>query len=76
MFPKFLNPHMNASFVRITTTLKFAAKAGVHCNEGFCSVPQEPVSRLVDISQCDIISIDIFLLLYSLLWRKGVMVGI
>ena len=36
MFPEFLNPHMNASFVRITTTFKFAAKAGLHCNEGFC----------------------------------------
>jgi hypothetical protein len=36
MLHEFLNPHMNASFVRIKSTLKLSAKAGLHYNDWLC----------------------------------------
>ena len=35
MFPEFLNPSMKESFIWVAVTLKFSAKMGLHCNEGF-----------------------------------------
>ena len=45
MLHEFLNPHMNASFVPIKTTLKLSAKTGLHYMIGFVSkyVPMENV---------------------------------